>query len=252
MLRRCFTILATLLLVTTLLQAHPCKKTGLKFQPRQETKTLRTFIEGDDRVTRTVIEEMRRRSAEFGLDITFTNKPDDPYDVRIILAADAGSQWESDPESIFKVYFYFNSAVILTPQGKTVFTLARSANTSRGAVTSLVNELLKGLQTHCSGLRGRKRRPQAGLEIISGLPNEPGVYYKSSTGWHRLGEALAAGVKTRGVGTSTDLGGSAGADRAGVRRRSSAVANLREEAHILRSRLSRRRTQCNDCTAEDG
>jgi hypothetical protein len=230
MLKRCFLILIALVLMPLSLRARLQDHDEQEAKSQQGKRTLRIFIEGEPSAIPTVIEELRRKAEEHGLDLSFVRHLTDAPDARVILTAGTGQTWDTNPnirpgDIRFPVAFAFSAAVILAADGKIAFTVAQSGNTPQSASVAVAKEIIKNLYTHFGAL-GEKhnppdfdehhtQKPGAPSRIVSSpgdsIPGEPGVYYKTPDGWIRLEQVSPSAVEPKGVGTALLTFGLSGA-----------------------------------------
>src|SRR3989442_11719862 len=164
---RCFLILIALALIPLSLQARFQDHAAQETKPQQGEKTLRIFIEGESSAIPTVIGDMRRSADEHGLKITFVSKLADTFDVRVILISGTGQTWDTNPnirpgDIRFPITFAYSTAVVLTAEGKTVFTVAQSGNTPKSAGGAVAREITKNLYRHYGALSEKHSSPETG------------------------------------------------------------------------------------------
>jgi hypothetical protein len=220
MLRRGTLILVALALMPVTLQARLQSRDGSP-ESQLQKQAMRIFVDCDESVIPTVIEEMRKRAGEAGFRIAFVSKSTDAYDARLILTFGTGKAWDTDPnirpgDIRFPVPFAFGTAVALTPEGKDVFAAAQSGSTIQSASVAIAREIIKKLYRN-SGAMGEKQNAtdfreqhshklgaleEAKSSSGSPIPGEPGIYYKAPDAWVRLEQASPSAVEHRGVGTA--------------------------------------------------
>ena len=104
-----------------------------------EKKSLKVLIEGDTSVIPKMIKMLREKQEEYGFDFTFVDKITDPYDIRLVLSAEGSSVWN----------YAHGNAVVMTPEGKVLFTVTRSNRlTGKGATSAVTKEVVKGLHRY--------------------------------------------------------------------------------------------------------
>jgi hypothetical protein len=171
--------------------------------PQLDKKALRVFVEGDSSAIPSMIEEMRKRGKESGIEFTFVGATTAPYDVRIIVTAGAGTAWDTTPHHSHPVTLAFSSVVALTPEGRTIFTASRSEATPKAARAAVAAEVARKLYECCGVLKDKgpaAPSEQQSSGPVPGLPAEPGVYYNGPAGWVRLEENSESVIKANGVG----------------------------------------------------
>ena len=187
---------------------------------RQESppNALRIIVEGEPSLSRSFIEALRRNNAKYDLGLEFVGGPDAQHDLRLIVSGGNGEVQRSDmrPDKIhFPAQFYYSSVVALTPDGKLLFTVARSGRSAAqavgGAATAVIwnlysqPTLLRRQSTLTSGVPQETVKPIEPTEALNATvqepPGEPGVYYKAGADWIRLTESLA-GVEVKGAGAA--------------------------------------------------
>jgi len=228
MLNRCLLIAVVFAVASAALQSR-IQAQDVSPGERLQKRGIRILVEGDESAIPLAIEEMRRSSRASDVRITFVSKSTDPYDARIILTFGTGKTWDNDPnirpgDMRFPVPFAFGTAVALTPDGKTVFTVTQSGNTAQSASVAVAREIVRNLRAyaglltvsenstdyleHCS------QKPVAPSQSMSStgdsIPGEPGIYYKAPDGWVRLEQALPSAAEARGVATALLTAGVSG------------------------------------------
>jgi hypothetical protein len=144
-------------------------------QSANPSKSLRIFIEEDFSTAQMLKRELTDWSARIGIPIIFVEKDIEPYDLRILLTSDVGSDSGSCSSSSscspsgdiscscsssssscsVTVTLHFVSALALTPAGKLQFTETGVGSAKRYAITPLARKLAKRL----SVLPGTKATP---------------------------------------------------------------------------------------------
>src|SRR5262245_21241149 len=135
-------------------------------QPAHPSKSLRIFIEEDFSTAQMLKRELTDWSGRIAIPIIFVEKDVEPYDLRILLASDVGSDSgscsspcscsssstdiscsctsSSSPCNV-TVTLHFVSALALTPDGKLLFTETGVGSAKRFAITPLARKLAKRL-----------------------------------------------------------------------------------------------------------
>ena len=211
MLRRSMLILMSLVVMPATLQARFQDSRGAKASPAAQKKSLRVFVEGDSSTLPYAIEELRKTSPEYGLELVFAAATE-AYDAHLVFATGTGREWNPDPHPTFNIIsFAYSSAVALTPEGKLLFTVSNSGSTIKAARTASVKGLIKNLHLHYDALTQKGSPANAGnvgsgdqrssdAQSPSELSDQPGVYYKASDGWARLDQTSPSRAKTKGLG----------------------------------------------------
>jgi hypothetical protein len=130
-------------------------------QSAHPSKTLRVFIEEDFSTAQMLRRELTEWSGRIAIPIFFVEKDVEPYDLRILLTSDVGSDSESCSTSCsptgadcsfssscssscrVSITHYFVSALALTPDGKLQFTETGVGSVKRFAITPLARKLAK-------------------------------------------------------------------------------------------------------------
>jgi hypothetical protein len=182
-----------------------------RLQENAQPAGLRIMVEGDPSASRAIIEAMRRSSASSDFKFQFVSKPVDQHDIRLIVAAEKGSVRCTDPANTTTfASFFYSSVVAIAPDGRMLFVAAQSGYTPKQTIDAIATDVMRNLYAHTIALK-EKQQPgsnagrnqelaEAGKTLIQGLPAEPGIYHKDNTGWIRLREGFATGVKTKGMG----------------------------------------------------
>jgi len=120
-------------------------------------RALHIFIEEDFSTARMLRRELTEWSGRIGIPIIFVEKDVQPYDLRMLLASDVGSdsgsctamctgtECSSSASCSATVTIHFVSALVLTPEGKLQFTETGVGSTGRAAITPLARKLAKRL-----------------------------------------------------------------------------------------------------------
>jgi hypothetical protein len=191
--------------------------------PQQESpRPIRILVEGEGSVPRSIIEALRRASANYNIKLEFVSGSGDPYDLRLFVRSGVGSRevpcyCEDEDSSIHYESYYFTSADALTADGKLLFEVKGNGGTPGIsaliiAYESLAREVFKNIDHHVESLRkesiSNDRVSQETINQIEPkeavnarteeIPKEPGVYYKDGTNWILLRESLTK-MKTRGI-----------------------------------------------------
>jgi len=108
--------------------------------PQQESapNSLRILVEGEPSLSRSIIETARRINAKYDVKFEFVDAPGDRHDLRLIVSGGNGRVYCTglactDNVSCF-TQCYYNSIVALTPNGKLLFTVGRTGDSSREAL----------------------------------------------------------------------------------------------------------------------
>lgn len=109
----------------------------LAFDQRPDAKQLKPvtiFLEGDSSTVPKLINILRQKGPEYGLDFKFVDKKDDAYDYRLILSSEGSGTWN----------YAHGNVVVLNQEGKLIFTVTRSGRlTAKGAASALAKEFVK-------------------------------------------------------------------------------------------------------------
>jgi hypothetical protein len=141
-------------------------------QSARPSKALRIFVEEDFAPAQTLRRELTDWSRRIGIPINFVERDAEPYDLRILLASEAGSDSGSCSSSYstsscdascsvsvssckVTVTLHFISAVALAADGRLQFTETGVGKSDREAITPLARKLAKRL----SVLPGAKATP---------------------------------------------------------------------------------------------
>ncbi|HYP27229.1 MAG TPA: hypothetical protein VE262_10970 [Blastocatellia bacterium] len=164
---------------------------------------LRILVEGDPPAARALVEAMRRSISTYDLKLQFADRLSDPHDARLIVAAGKGDVscfFSTDP--CHTGYFYFTVSA-LAPDGRHLFTAARSGPASKQAAEEVAAEAIRNLSAQARTLKERGQgdsNPSAGQgSVEAGLPPEPGVYHKEKAAWVMLREGFASGGRLKGA-----------------------------------------------------
>jgi hypothetical protein len=139
-------------------------------QTANSSKELRIFIEEDFSTAQMLKRELAYWSSRIDRPIIFVEKDVDPYDLRILLASDAGSDSDScsshcscsnvgsstdlscscwatpsSPSCSVTITLHFVSASALAPDGKLQFTETGVGSAKRDSITPLARKLAKRL-----------------------------------------------------------------------------------------------------------
>jgi hypothetical protein len=175
-------------------------------------KVLRVLVEADASILPAAIENLRKGEATSGFQISFVEKSATDYNLRIILTAEGTSIW-AQGTSMERCWVGYSSGVVLTGEGKLLFTVTRHSNTAKGALAEVSKEIIKGLAAHSYALKGQAQPVPEQVRATSGTPAglsaEPGVYYKEGDRWVRL-SAVSAIVRPKGLGAALLTGGLTG------------------------------------------
>jgi len=100
----------------------------------KELKQVTLFLEGDSSTIPKLINILREKGPEYGLDFKFVDKKDDLYDYRLILSSEGSSLWD----------FAHGNIVVMNRETKVIFTVTRGSRfTGKGAVSALGKEVVK-------------------------------------------------------------------------------------------------------------
>jgi hypothetical protein len=210
---RCILVLA---LLATLAAAPAARSQSTSTGQQPEKRSLRLLLEGDSSIAPYAFQELYKRGAEHGCEISFASGVADSYDARVVLTADDGMvlcRGEKTPSTEF---LYYGSAVIFMRDGKLLFTVSRSGDLPAVVRSLLIKEIVDDFQVYYPTLKRREpattstnMNPQESLSrnssvdgSVAGLPVEPGVYYRSPNGWLKLSDASTAGIRMNGAGKS--------------------------------------------------
>jgi len=130
-------------------------------QSAHSSKTLRILVEEDFSTAQMLRRDLSDWADRIGMTIIFVEKNIEPYDLRILLASDAGSGSDSCSSSCscsgdiscspsssgcsVTITLHFVSALALTPDGKLQFTETGVGSEKRTAITPLARKLAKRL-----------------------------------------------------------------------------------------------------------
>src|SRR6476659_5195041 len=109
MLRRSMLILMSLVVMPATLQARFQDSRGAKASPAAQKKSLRVFVEGDSSTLPYAIEELRKTSPEYGLELVFAAATE-AYDAHLVFATGTGREWNPDPHPTFNIISYAYSS----------------------------------------------------------------------------------------------------------------------------------------------
>lgn len=127
-------------------------------QPAHPSKSLRIFIEEDFSTAQMLKRELTNWSVRMGIPIIFVEKNVEPYDLRILLTSDVGSDSQRCSSSCsppgpdcsscssscsVTITLHFVSALALAPDGKLQFTETGVGSAKRFAITPLARKLAK-------------------------------------------------------------------------------------------------------------
>jgi hypothetical protein len=202
-----------------------------------QKKSLRVLVEGDSSTLPHAVEELRKAGRDYGLEFVFAAATD-PYDARLIFTTGAGTAWNPDPHPTFNVISYgYSSAVALTPEGKLLFTASNSGVTMNAARTASVKDMIKNLSLRYDALTQKATPSNAGNigggQSPEGLSDQPGVYYKSPSGWARLDQTSPSGAKARGLAKAMFSWGFASISAAQVYQGAQASLQLSERRPVF-------------------
>ena len=121
--------------------------TATQVWPQQESppNSLRILVEGETSLSLSIIEAARKFDANY-IKFEFVDGPDARHDLRLIVSGGNGRVYCTglactDNVSCF-TQCYYNSIVALTPNGKLLFTVGRTGDSSRealeGALTAAI------------------------------------------------------------------------------------------------------------------
>ena len=185
-------------------------------QQESPPNALRIMVEGEPLWSRSFIEALRRNNAKYDLRLEFAGEPDAQHDLRLIVSGGNGAVQCSDASAdkiLFPAQYYYSNIAALTPDGKLLFTVARSGSSAVEAVGYAATMTIRNLYSK-STLLGKPSTFNSDLpqEVVKPIepaeafkapaqepPSEPGVYYKAGVDWIRLTGSLV-GVKTEGAG----------------------------------------------------
>jgi hypothetical protein len=184
-------------------------------QTQSSEGSIHILVEGEASAARAMVEALRRIDTPLDLKIEFVSAPSDPYHVRLIASAGNGNVWCADSQPPRYMWVFFSNVVALAPDGKLLFTVAGSGNTSRQSIADSAKQTIRQLRNHQRGLKDNRPEPDAGVAqkiqtLPGGLPSEPGVYHMLDTGWLRLNEVLPSDLSNRGVAAALLTGGLSG------------------------------------------
>ena len=132
-------------------------------QPAHPSKSLRIFIEEDFSTAQMLKRELTDWSVRIGIPIIFVEKDVEPYDLRILLTSDVGSDSDSCSTSCsptgpdcspsascssscsVTITIHFVSALALAPDGKLQFMETGVGSAKRDSITPLARKLAKRL-----------------------------------------------------------------------------------------------------------
>ena len=101
-----------------------------------QEKALRVYVEGDTSVMARMIQSLREREEEYGFQFTIVEKLSDPWDIRIVLAAEGTGAWN----------YAQGSAIVLTNECRVIAAVMRSNRlTAKGATNAVAKEIVKNL-----------------------------------------------------------------------------------------------------------
>src|SRR5689334_9457959 len=102
MLRRSMLIIMSLVVMPAALQARFQDSRGAQVTPAAQKKSLRIFVEGDSSTLPYAIEELRKMSREYGLELVFVNATE-AYDAHLVFTTGTGREWNPDPHPTFNI-----------------------------------------------------------------------------------------------------------------------------------------------------
>jgi hypothetical protein len=122
-------------------------------QPANPSKSLRIFIEEDFSTAHMLRRDLTDWSGRIGIPIILVEKDIEPYDLRILLTSDVGSDSglcrpafsESLSRCRVSITLHFVVALALTPEGKLQFTETGVGSEKKSAITPLARKLAKRL-----------------------------------------------------------------------------------------------------------
>ena len=169
---------------------------------------LRILVEGEQSFSLSIIEALRRNSANYDLRLEFTSGYGDPYDLRLIASTGQGSA--SCIGASNSCSFSYFTVTGLAPDGKLLFTVTEPDATPDGAAVLVIRKIYsqsvmprKQPTPDLSGSQEpiKPAGQTTAVKTIAQLPPaDPGVYYKNNAGWIRLTETRVNDIKTKGAG----------------------------------------------------
>ncbi len=167
-------------------------------QKESPPNALRILVEGESPLSRSIIEAMRGIGAKYDLKFEFVDGPDARHDLKLIVSGGNGAERPIGfSDTCPAVQFYYNSIVALTPNGKLLFTVARSGGSAGKAVEDATTVAIRKIYRQSTLLQKQSPfnsgAPQETVKPIEPTaqepPAEPGVYYKSGVDWVRILES---------------------------------------------------------------
>jgi len=208
--------------VILILSAMPLVQARLleRLDGQQKTRVLRVLVEGEPAVVSVALQAVQTAAFERGIRIIPIATLTEPCDTRLIIIAGSGSTWDTNPSipagtPQFPVDFGFSTVVVLTPDGKLLFTVNQSGNTAKAATIAAAKESVKRLSDHyatetqkqgCSGSgENRLANPSAGAQasapenLAADLPADIGVYYLESGKWIAVSPVAPSQTNIQGM-----------------------------------------------------
>lgn len=119
------TVLIFCILAAVVFPAHAADK-----------KALKVYIEGDTSVIARMIQSLRDRQEEYGFELTFMENIAEPWDIRIVLAAEGTGLWN----------YAQGSAIVLNKECRVLAAVIRSNRmTAKGSTNAVAKEIIKNL-----------------------------------------------------------------------------------------------------------
>jgi hypothetical protein len=166
--------------------------------PQQEspTNSLRILVEGETSLSLSIIEAARKFDANY-VKFEFVDGPDARHDLRLIVSGGNGKVYPSgicSDRISCSTQCYYNNIVALTPNGKLLFTIGRTGDSSREALEDALTAAVLYIHDQTTLLQKQSPfnagAPQVTVKPIEPTvqepPADPGVYYKSGVDWIRL------------------------------------------------------------------
>jgi TonB family protein len=166
MFKRAFLFCILLSFLSTTTQAWP--------QQESPPNSLRILVEGETSLSLSIIEEARRFDANY-VKFEFVDGPDARHDLRLIVSGGNGKVRPIGCDCS-AAQFYYNSIVAFTPDGKLLFTIGRTGDSSREALQDALTAAVLYIHDKTTLLQ-KQSTFNAGAPQETVKPDAGGVYH---------------------------------------------------------------------------
>ena len=160
MVKMIFTMLLIMSLLPSAIQSQPHRRAHSQGATKPEKKRLRILIEEHLEIkspanATTMSEFLNQNAALYGFEFELLMNADQAYDARLIVTTGKGGMWCDNRHFMGSSYdpFYFATAVLLTPAGKTLFVATASHGSAYKTREMVAKQILTKLTEHSDALK---------------------------------------------------------------------------------------------------